>query len=257
MPREALLVSVVSHLHGALVRALLEDLARCDTRGMRVVLTLNVAESLPFDAAAFPFPLEVVRNDAPRGFGANHNAAFARASAEHFAVLNPDLRLPHDPFGILFAALRDPAIGAVAPRIVAPDGRAEDHARAFPTPLTILAKLTGRRARIEDETSAAARGAPFRADWIAGMFMLFRSEAFAAVGGFDESYFLYYEDVDLCARLAAAGMRVEVHPAVSAVHDARRESHRNPRYLLWHASSMARFFLKRLLGRPKQRQPVI
>ncbi|MGQ0650667.1 MAG: galactosyltransferase-related protein [Betaproteobacteria bacterium] len=249
MPREALLVSVVSHLHGALVRSLLEDLARCETRGMRVVLTLNVPEALPFEPGAFPFALEVVRNDAPRGFGANHNAAFCRARAEHFAVLNPDLRLPRDPFGVLLPALADPALGAVAPRIVDPAGRPEDHARAFPTPLTILAKLAGSRPRIAGGASGAAPGAPFRADWIAGMFMLFRSEAFAAVGGFDESYFLYYEDVDLCARLAAAGLRVEVHPAATAVHDARRESHRNLRFLLWHLGSMARFFGKRLAGR--------
>jgi N-acetylglucosaminyl-diphospho-decaprenol L-rhamnosyltransferase len=186
MPREALLVSVVSHLHGALLRPLLEDLARCETRGMRVVLTLNVPEDLPFEPGAFPFPLQVLRNAAPRGFGTNHNAAFKEASAEHFAVLNPDLRLPQDPFGVLLPALADPAVGAVAPRIVDPDGRPEDHARAFPTPLTILAKLGGSKPRLQGDPS----GSPFRADWIAGMFMLFRSDAFAAVGGFDESYFL-------------------------------------------------------------------
>jgi N-acetylglucosaminyl-diphospho-decaprenol L-rhamnosyltransferase len=245
MPREVLLVSVVSHLHGPLVRPLLEDLARCDQPGLRLVLTLNVPEKLPFDAASFPYPLEVVANSAPRGFGANHNAAFARGDAAHFAVLNPDLRLPHDPFRVLLPALRDPQVGAVAPRIVDPQGAPEDHARAFPTPITILSKLGGSRPRM----CGGAEGAPFRADWIAGMFMVFRRDAFAAVGGFDEAYFLYYEDVDLCARLAARGLRVEVHPAASAVHDARRESHRNPRYLLWHMRSMARFFARRALGR--------
>lgn len=245
MPRERLLVSVVSHLHGSLVRALLEDLARCDTQGLRVALTLNVPEALPFEPGSFPFPLDIERNAAPRGFGANHNAAFARGNAEHFAVLNPDLRLPQDPFGILLPALADPAVGAVAPRIVDPAGRPEDHARAFPTPLTILGKLAGGRPRTEGE----APGAPFAVDWIAGMFMLFRGEAFASVGGFDESYFLYYEDVDLCARLGAAGLRIEVHPSSTAVHAARRESHRNPRFLLWHLNSMARFFGKRLAGK--------
>jgi len=244
MPREGLLVSVVSHLHGTLVQPLLEDLARCDTRAMHVVLTLNAAETLPFEPGAFPFRLEVVRNASPRGFGANHNAAFARASAEHFAVLNPDLRLPHDPFRTLLPALEDQTVGAVAPRIVDPTGAPEDHARAFPTPFTIIAKLFGSRPRVQGDSS----GKPFRADWIAGMFMLFRGDAFAAVGGFDESYFLYYEDVDLCARLAGRGMRVEVHPAATAVHDARRASHGNALYMLWHLKSMARFFSKRALG---------
>jgi len=58
---------------------------------------------------------------------------------------------------------------------------------------------------------------------------------------------MYYEDVDLCARLRAAGVRVEVNPAATAVHDARRASRRNLRHMLWHASSITRFLGKRWL----------
>jgi hypothetical protein len=80
-------------------------------------------------------------------------------------------------------------------------------------------------------------------DWIAGMFMLFPAAVFAKLGGFDEAYFLYYEDVDLCSRLRAQGREVLVSSGVSVIHDARRASHRNPKYLRWHLSSMLRFFL--------------
>ncbi len=72
--------------------------------------------------------------------------------------------------------------------------------------------------------------------------MLLPSEAFAAVGGFDERYHLYYEDVDLCARLRLAHRDVVLCPTVEILHDARRESHRNLRYLGWHVRSMLRFF---------------
>jgi hypothetical protein len=75
------------------------------------------------------------------------------------------------------------------------------------------------------------------------MFMLFPARVYAAVGGFDERYFLYYEDVDLCCRLRLAGHEVFLAPEAVAVHDGRRDSHRRPGYFLRHLQSMARFFL--------------
>ena len=77
------------------------------------------------------------------------------------------------------------------------------------------------------------------------MFMVFRTGVFKELGGFDERYFLYYEDVDLCLRLRHAGYEVILLPQVSAIHDARRQSHRNLRYLVIHASSLLRFLYTR------------
>jgi len=230
---------VVSHAQGRLVQGLLEDLKHCNAVPFKLVLTLNVPEQLPFDAAALPFPVRVQRNAAPRGFGANHNAAFGGCEERYFCVLNPDMRLPLDPFPELLSRLENSAIAAVTPLIRSPSGAIEDSARQFPTLPLLLLKLVGIRKALPPASE------PFMPDWIAGMFMLFRRDAFAAVGGFDEGYFMYYEDVDLCARLRAAGLRVEVNPAASAVHDARRASRRSPRHMLWHASSMARFLGKR------------
>lgn len=74
------------------------------------------------------------------------------------------------------------------------------------------------------------------------MFMLFRSQDFERLGGFDERYFLYYEDVDICVRAGQQGMRVVACPKVSVVHDARRDSRRSFKHLRWHLASMVRFF---------------
>ncbi len=73
------------------------------------------------------------------------------------------------------------------------------------------------------------------------MFMLFRSETYRAAGGFDEAYFLYYEDVDLCRRLRAAGKSIVYQPEAEVVHEARRASRRQPRLALHHLKSMLRF----------------
>ena len=86
--------------------------------------------------------------------------------------------------------------------------------------------------------------ASFHPEWVAGMFMLFRSQDFARLGGFDEAFFLYYEDVDICVRAWKQGMKIVACPQVSVVHDARRDSHRSARHIRWHLASMVRYFFK-------------
>ncbi|HEX4984468.1 MAG TPA: glycosyltransferase family 2 protein [Burkholderiales bacterium] len=233
-------VSIVSHGHGTLVTALLADLAAHCGDSISVVLTLNVPEPLAPDAA-LPFPVALVRNPAPKGFGANHNAAFRQCREACFCVLNPDVRLGANPFPRLIAELAQPRVGVAAPRIVDPAGRVEDSARRFPTPGFILRKLAGTAAHLDHEIGREV----ISPDWVAGMFMLFRSAVFAELQGFDERYFLYYEDVDLCRRLRARGYDVRLVPSVSATHDARRESRRSLRHLRWHAASMLRYFVTR------------
>ena len=82
-------------------------------------------------------------------------------------------------------------------------------------------------------------------DWVAGMLLMFRAPVYAELSGFDERYFLYYEDVDLCRRLRKRGYEVRLVPSVSAVHDARRESRRSLRHMRWHLASVLRFLLSR------------
>lgn len=233
-----LTLSVVSHGQGALVAALLADIGQHVATPLRVILTLNLPE--PEEAWAnrgYPFELEVIRNPVRKGFGANHNAALAHTRSGLFCVLNPDIRLMSDPFPVLAAQLEERGIGVAAPAVLGPDLSPEDHARTFPSVFALAAKALGRR----PHTPPPADHAVYHPDWVAGMFMLFRSEVLRAMGGFDERYFLYYEDVDLCARLRARGLEVAVCPAASAIHAARRESRRNLRFAYWHLRSALRF----------------
>jgi len=75
--------------------------------------------------------------------------------------------------------------------------------------------------------------------------MLLRYETLRSLGGFDERYFLYYEDVDLCARIRDRGLEVAVCAGASVIHAARRESRRNPHYAAWHLRSAVRFLASR------------
>ena len=242
-------VSVVSHCQGAMVNDLLKDLARFSADGIDVLLTVNAPEPLPFSPDEFPFRLQIHHNASPRGFAANHNAAFKRGQRKYFAVLNPDLRLTSDPFPQLVDCLCA-GFSVAAPVVLNAKGEIEDSARKFPRPHLLLAKLLGLSQGRYPLESGEAISSP---DWVAGMCMLFRAEDFAAVGGFDEGFFLYYEDADICTRLWKRGLRVAYCRNVSVIHQAQRASRRKLKYLRWHLASMARYFSRHWGGLPSRR----
>jgi len=234
----AIHVSIVSHGQAELASRLLEDLARWGAPDLTITVLSNVPEPAPLIPPTLASRTERLVNEARSGFGANHNQVFRRCSAPYFCVLNPDVRLRSDPFPALLQALADPAVAVAAPAAVDPQGRIQDNARRLPSPLGIAGKLFSAPAGPDYPRA----GGTVSVDWVAGFFMLFRAEAFRRMGGFDERYFLYYEDIDLCTRLRLAGQRIAWLPQVTVVHDARRRSHRSPRYLMWHLRSIARFF---------------
>jgi hypothetical protein len=240
MPEPHVTLSVVSHGQNALVNQLLDDVGRVCAHRVTVVLTENVPDREHFGTTQLPCPVEILVNAAPKGFGANHNAAFAHCHTPYFCVCNPDVRLPSDPFPALIEALVDPRAAVAGPLVRSPEGRVEDSARRFPTAWTLAKKLFVDRRRPDYSSD---RG-PQDVDWVAGMFMLFRSDAYRAAGGFDEAYFLYYEDVDICRRLNAAGMRVVYAPDAQVVHDARRASRRDLTHARHHVASVIRYLLR-------------
>ena len=232
-------ISVVSHLQCRLVQILLADIERCcKAYPVEVIFTLNLHEELPFAADSFSFPMQIIRNPTPQGFATNHNQAFAQATGRFFCVMNPDIRLSEDPFPALLSCLKNSSVGVAAPLVMGESGEMEDSARRFPTPFNILCKALGGC----KDSYYVVKDVPVFPDWVGGMFMLFPRDIFKQLGGFDQRFFLYYEDVDLCARLRLQGYEVAVCPEARVIHHARRNSHRDFKYLKWHLASMLRFF---------------
>jgi N-acetylglucosaminyl-diphospho-decaprenol L-rhamnosyltransferase len=233
-------ISVVSHLQIKLIAKLLADInSYCNASKVEVILTLNLDEEIPFNSDDFPFTVKVIRNTNPLGFGANHNQAFLQSTGRYYCVVNPDIRLNGDPFKQLIACLSNASVGVVAPIVLGANGEVEDSARRFPSPFKILCKVFG---GCKDGDYLIA-DKPFYPDWVGGMFMLFPRGVYEQLGGFDQRYFLYYEDVDICARLRLLGYEVLLCTDVNVIHEAQRSSHRNLKYLRWHLTSMMRFFL--------------
>ena len=237
--KDGLHLSIVSHRQADLVATLLADLAPFAAKhAMRITLTSNVPEAPPAVPRELAGIVKQVDNKGqPRGFGENHNRAFEDVSAPFFCVLNPDLRMPADPFPALLEAFDDPRVALAAPAALDPAGSLQDNARRLPRPLDVLRRFWSPGGPPDYPAARTTE-----VEVVAGFFMLFRSAAFRSLGGFDQRYFLYYEDFDLCCRLRAAGGAIAWVPQARVVHDARRASHRSLQYFSWHAASVLRFF---------------
>lgn len=207
----------------------------------KILITLNISESVDFPGDD---RIQVIHNVSPKGFGANHNQAFSFCNSQFFCVLNPDISFGDNPFPQLLQSFSD-GIGLVAPIIKNLDGEIEDSVRRFPSPVSILRR---RLFGYQDGYRYAQGDANFYPEWVGGMCMLFKSSTYSGVGGFDEAYFMYVEDVDICTRLWKDGYKVLVCPGAVVFHDARRASRKNLQHLRWHISGLLRYFF-RYLGR--------
>lgn len=246
-----LTISVVSHGQMDLIAALLQDIqSQCTGLQLELILTLNLQEKLTFELSGFSFPIKLIQNLHPKGFGANHNQTFKNSVGLYFCVMNPDIRFSSNPFPELMKSLDQTRVGVVAPLVVGEAGLPEDSFRRFPTPWTIFKKMVGYHTYPEYVMSDQE----IEPDWVGGMFMLFHKNVFDFIQGFDERYFLYYEDVDLCARLQLSGYRVVFNPKSHVVHHAQRASHRSLTYMRWHLASMLRFFVTQGFQSMRQRR---
>jgi GT2 family glycosyltransferase len=185
---------------------------------------------------AFAANVRLARNSANVGFARAVNQGLAATSAPHVLIMNPDCRLMAGAAGTLRAILDShPQCAIVGPRILNPDGSMQGSARGDPDMLTglfgrttLLRKLSpflpiANRNIVVD---VALRGGEESVivDWLSGACMLARRDALDAVEGFDEQFFLYWEDADLCRRLRARGYHVRYVPGATAIHRVGQSS---------------------------------
>jgi len=177
--------------------------------------------------------VRVVHSPCNGGFGAGLNIGFRHApDCEHFLVLNPDTRLVENNLQLALREFEnDPRLGVLGLNLLNEDGSPQYPARRFYSMLTIALRRTAlahwtvlERLHAEHLMVHSWGGGAFEADWVMGAAFLVRREAMQAVGGMDESYFLYMEDTDLCRRMWGAGWRVKALPSVMVKHKHARAS---------------------------------
>lgn len=241
---------VVTYHSGRSIVACLKSLI--DAR-LHVVVVDNGGTA---DLVSDHFPhLELIANDKNRGFAAAVNQGLERCREDAVLLVNPDCVVPQTTSSALLEFLRaHDDVGVVGPRLRESDGTIQISAHPRPGVLTLLAnrarrllpdRFTGLLARHRQWSAyhACLYGTePTDVDWLTGACLALRTDTFRDLGGLDEGYFMYYEDLHLCLQMWERGHRVVYLPNVEAVHEEGGSS--ADRSFVWpvHTHSTLRFY---------------
>ena len=214
------------------------------------IIVVDNASDIPFPGTDFP-QVRTLRLEENRGYGAACNRGAAVAQGRTIFILNNDLDFPGDPLPALLGELdAHPRCGAVGPALRFNDGRFQLSWGEDPA---LMSEFRERRRQQESRGGGGAalrmREADSRqgrtVDWITGACMLIPRTAWDAVGGFDEAYFFYFEDVDLCRRLRLAGYEIRYAPGAEIVHFGGGSSAPDdPRIMTWYRREQLRYYAR-------------
>ena len=250
-------VVVVTYSPGDVLLTFLDTLQAATTAPVEVVLADNGSDDDAPERAAAARGARVLRTGSNLGYGAAANVGAGGAQTEWLVVANPDVIWDDGALDALLAAgLRWPHAGCLGPAIRTPSGALYPSARAFPS----LGRGVGHAllgwwwpSNPWTRSYRAEAGSPTEGTtgWLSGSLMLLRREAFEAVGGFDPSYFMYCEDMDLCRRLADAGWSSVYVPTAVVTHSGGHATQRVPDMMLReHHRSLYRY-LSRQYSAPR------
>jgi GT2 family glycosyltransferase len=229
------------------------DLERCLAALAPQVDELVVVANLPLELE-LPAGARLLENDRPVGFGANVNRGVAETESDLVVIANPDTEPARDAVAMLAEfASAGPRRGIIGPQLHYPDGRWQPSRRRFPTVTGTLVRRTP--LRYLTRPFERQRGhyllderpdEPVQADWMLAAFLLLRRELLDELGGFDERFRLYGEDIELCYRAAKAGWERWYVPDALVTHQYAAVIDRKllTRRTLWHWRGMARFVRK-------------
>ncbi len=177
------------------------------------------------------------------GFGCGNNRGAEISSGRILVLINPDCEISEESFASGVEYLdRNPDVGILGLKIFTHEGVLEQSARGFPDPSTGLFGRSTFLGKIAQKFGKAGKGGvagknlmvdpdatePYDVDWVSGALMMIRRECWDAIGGFDEDYFMYWEDADLCYRAKKAGLRTVYFPGSSVIHRPGSSSSKDP-----------------------------
>lgn len=219
---------------------------------VQLYLVDNSADDALKDLATLDSRIIYIFNNANVGYGAGHNVALAKSIEEGVAyhvVLNPDLFFESKVIDNLYNYMQEhPEVGNIMPKILYPDGENQYLAKLLPTPLDWIlrrflpAKFTKNMTN-KFELRYTGYDKIMNVPFLSGCFMFFRVDALKDVGLFDESIFMYMEDIDINRRIHAK-YKTLYYPDVSVYHEYERGSHKNFKLLLISIESSIKYFNK-------------
>jgi len=251
------IVTVFFNSHDAL-KTFLGSVPAASDRSVEVIVVDN-ASTVPPPEADLPPWARVITSRRNCGYGGGANLGLADAATDWVVVANPDVRFEPGSIDILLEhAARWPEAGAFGPAVIESNGKLYPSARAFPSIRTGVGHALLSRLWPSNPWSRAYRQEgrdPSRdrvVDWLSGSCLLLRRSALAEVGGFDEDYFMFFEDVDLGWRLAERGWASVYVPQARVGHDQGHSWRSRPTAMLRAHHESAYRYLAQRYPRPYQ-----
>lgn len=260
-PTPDLAVVLVNHESGPHLQRCLASLqAALGECTSEVVVIDNASQGDDLsDLGRFGPPVRVIRNHQNRGYGRACNQGMAATSARVLCFLNPDT-IPRDGSVEKMASkISAPGgIGAVGPAIFNPDGTLYPSCRVVPSLGIALGHAVfglvwpGNPFTRSYQLANWDHQSDREVDWISGAAMVVRRDAFLQAGGFDEGFFMYAEDVDLCDRLRKAGWKILYQPEAQMTHHSAGSTQRAPYEMIRHHHfSLIRYAYNKTKGTPR------
>jgi GT2 family glycosyltransferase len=253
---EGLSIVIVSYNTGEYLKRCLTSLYQNSSDLLREVIVVDNASndgSVEMVEAGFP-EVTLIRNASNLGYATAVNQGIRDSSGRHILILNPDIEVLDASVRELWEFMeRTPDAGIAAGKLLNPDGSLQMSCRTFYTlPVVLLRRtLLGKifpNSRLVREHLMLDwdHNSDREVDWVTGACMMVRREAYEGVGGMDERFFLYFEDVDWCYRMKKHGWKVYYVPSSIMKHHYRRESARllPDKKLVSHLLSTFRFYDK-------------
>ena len=203
-----------------------------ETPDLEVIVVDNASsdESVAMVHNFFP-NVNLIPNDQNLGYPAGCNQGLAAAAGKYLLVLNPDTEIVNDALNTLVRYMdAHPEVGMTGPLLTYPDGSHQSSRRRFPTlPVlflesTWLQKLAPRSILKRYYMQDIAKSTTQQVDWITGAAMLIRREVWLQVGGFDEGFFMYSEELDWCRRIKKNGWLIMYIPQATVIHHEGKSS---------------------------------
>ena len=253
--REAIVSVLIVNYHAYdELAACLDSLERQTVANLDVIVVDHDTDAASCDRLKERAPwARFTQTAANPGFAAGVNRAAAMAHGRFLYLLNPDTVADPEVCSTLVGWLEHhPEVGAVGSLVRDPDGSLQASARRFPDVTTALAGRTTWLTRLLPGNSMSRRNlltaphvrSPIQVDWVSGASVMIRREAFEAIGGMDEGFFLYWEDADLCHRLGQAGWWTTYHPESGVTHLCGRSSRSNAASIVAFHRSAYRYYRK-------------